>query len=191
VATAVVLAVLGAAVGDATWSAFSMQGGNPSDTFAAGTVVLGDNDAGAALVTLARARPGETSTGCLKVTYSGSLPATVRLYASVSGSLGPFLTVQITRGTQAAATYPSCTGFTADTRNYYALGNGVVYDGALASMATTYAAGSDDPDATTGAAETWTSGESHVYRVVVTMGSSTAAKGLSAPTTFYAEARNQ
>jgi hypothetical protein len=190
-ATAAVLAILGAAIGDTTWSAFSGQAANAGDTFAAGTVILGDNDAGATMLQLARARPGETSTGCVKFTYTGSLPATVRYYATVTGSLAPFLTVKVTRGTQGAATFPSCTGFTADTRDYVGVGAGVLANVPLSSLASSYATGLTDPDNATGLAETWTSGETHVLQLVVTMGSSTAAQGLSADVTVYGEARNQ
>jgi hypothetical protein len=189
-ATAVVLAVLGVAIGESTWSAFSGNAANAGDTFAAGTVTLGDNDAGSALTTLARARPGDTSTGCLNVTYSGSLSSSVKLYASVSGSLAPYLTVEITRGTQGAATFPSCTGFTPDARDYVGLGNGVLYRGPASGLGTSYAAGLTDPDASTGGTETWTSSESHVYRVIVTMGSDPLSKNLSASVSYTVEARN-
>lgn len=189
-ATAVVLALLGAAIGDATWSAFRFSGANPGDTFAAGTVILSDNDAGSALVTLARARPGESTSGCVKYTYTGSLPSTLRYYATVTGTLGPYLTLKVTRGTQTASTFPSCTGFTPDTRDYFGYGSGVLYNGALSGIDSTYATGLDDPDATTGGVETWTSSESHVLQFVVTKGTSTAAKGLPAGATIYAEARN-
>jgi hypothetical protein len=190
-ATAVVLAVLGAAIGDVTWSQFSAQASNPGDAFAAGTVSLGDNDAGAALVKLARARPGESATGCVKYTYTGTLPATVRYYATVTGSLAPFLTVTATRGTQGAAAFPSCTGFTADARDYFGYGAGIVFSGTLSTIGTSYAGGLDDPDATTGGVETWTTAESHVVQWTVTMGSSVAAKGLSAGVTLFAEAHDQ
>jgi hypothetical protein len=190
-ATAGVLLVLGMAAGDATVSAFKGSGANPGDTFAAGTVILGDNDAGAAMVTLAKARPGDTTTGCVKVTYSGSLPATVKLYADITGGLPAYLTATITRGTQASGTFPSCTGFTADTRNYAGAGAGVLYAGTLSAVQSDYSTGLDDPDNATGTAETWTSGESHVYQYAVTMGSNTLARGLSGTMTIHAEARNQ
>jgi hypothetical protein len=189
-ASAVVLCLLGAAVGDATWSFFRTSGANPGDTFAAGTVMLDNNDAGATTVSLFRARPGEASTGCVKYTYTGSLPATVKLYGTVTGALAPYLTSTVTRGTQSSATFPSCTGFTPDSRNYSGFGAGVLYAGTVAGMESDYATGLDDPDNATGAAETWTSGESHVLQFVVTMGPSVAAKGLSASLTIYAEARN-
>jgi hypothetical protein len=190
-ATAAVLLVLGMAAGEATVSAFKGSTGNPGDTFAAGSVILSDNDSGAATVSLAKARPGDSSSGCVKLTYTGSLPATVKLYGDVTGSLPPYLTITVTRGTQGTATFPSCTGFTPDTRNYYGYGPGILYSGPLSSAQTTYATGLDDLDNVTGGVETWTTGESHVLQYVVTMGSSTAARGLSGSMTIHAEARNQ
>jgi hypothetical protein len=189
-ASALVVALIGAAIGNATWSAFSAQASNAGDTFAAGTVILSDNDAGAVMTTLARARPGDTSTGCTKITYSGSLPATLKLYSLSTGTLAPYVTIEVTRGTQSAATFPSCTGFTPDARDYYGLGAGVLYRGALSGVPSTYATGANDPDAATGLPETWTSGESHVYRFVVTLGTNLAGRGLSATTAFTAEAHN-
>jgi len=47
--TALVLGALGGAAGLGAYSAFSGTTSNPGDSFTAGTVTLGDNDAGAAL----------------------------------------------------------------------------------------------------------------------------------------------
>ena len=191
-ATAAVLAVLGAAIGDSTWSAFAglvrqprrhlrRRNGDPRR----------QRHRERPWSSSPAPAPGEAATGCIKFTYTGSLPSTLRYYATVTGSLAPFLTVKVTRGTQGAATFPSCTGFTADTRNYVGAGAGVLAEAALSAIDSTYATGLDDPDNATGAVETWTSGESHVLQITVTMGSSTSAQGLSAGLTVFAEARNQ
>ena len=43
---------------------------------------------------------GATSTACQQVSYTGTAPATVRLWGTVGGTgLAPYLTVKITRGT--------------------------------------------------------------------------------------------
>jgi hypothetical protein len=82
-----------------TWSAFSGTTSNAGNTFAAGTVVLSDDDGGAAMFTLPGLDPGETATRCIDVAYTGSLPALVRLRASTTGTgLDSALDLVVTRG---------------------------------------------------------------------------------------------
>jgi predicted ribosomally synthesized peptide with SipW-like signal peptide len=183
--SALVLGAGGLAAGAGTFSAFSATAGNSDNQFSAGTVTLGDDDAGAALVSLpANARPGDSSTRCINVSYSGSLPARVRLYASVSGGLADHLTLTVTRGSQASPSFPSCSGFAADGADYGYGSNGIVYQGKLSGLPASYAAGIADPDAS------WTGGEARSYRYAVTVDNTPAAQGLSASATFQWEARN-
>jgi len=97
----------------------------------------------------ASSRPNGTS--CLRVTYAGTLPATVRLYGTSSGALAPYLTLTVTRGTDAAPSFDSCSGFTADVTNYIGAGAGVVYSGSLSGYPT---AASPLTEPTAGAPET-------------------------------------
>jgi hypothetical protein len=121
----------------ATWSSFSSTTSNPSNSFSAGTVAISDNDAGATL-SIPQLSPGASSSGCIKVTYTGSLAAAVHLYGSTTGTLAQYLNLTITRGTQVSPTFPSCTCFTADATNYVGSGAGVVYSGTLSAFATSY-----------------------------------------------------
>jgi hypothetical protein len=183
--SALVLGAGGLAAGAATFSAFSATTGNPGNQFSAGTVTLADNDAGAALVSLpANARPGDSSTRCIRVSYSGSLAAQVRLYASVSGGLADHLTLTVTRGSQPTPSYPSCTGFTADSGNYGYGANGIVYQGKLSGLPAGWAGGVADP------AASWTNGDARSYRYTVSVDNTPAAQGLTASASFYWEARN-
>lgn len=184
----VVLGITGAVIAAATYAAFSATTTSASNAFAAGTVSVGDNDAGAAVISLAAAAPGASSTGCVAVTYTGSLDAGVRLYAAIAGTLGPYVTLTVTRGTQAAPAFNSCTGFTADATNYAGLGAGVLYSGPLSSFPATYAAGIVDP--VTATPETWTTGETHVYRFVATLINDDNAQGKSGTASFTWEAQN-
>lgn len=184
----VVVGIVLACVATGTVAAFSARTSSAGNVYAAGTVTLADNDAGAAVIPLPAAVPGQSATGCIAVTYGGTLNAGVRLYASLSGTLGPHLQLTVTRGTQAAPAFPSCAGFTADATNYTGAGAGVLYSGTLDAFPTTYAAGIVDPLA--GSPETWTPGESHVYRFVVTLANTTAAQGLTQSAGFTWEARN-
>jgi hypothetical protein len=184
--SALVIGAGGLAAGAGTFSAFSATTGNPGNGFSAGTVTLGDDDAGAALVSLpANARPGDSSTRCIRVSYSGSLPAQVRMYASVSGGLAAHLTLTVTRGTQASPSFPSCTGFTADTADYGYGANGILYQGKVSGLPASYATAITDP------AASWTNGNARSYRYVVTVDNTPAAQGLTASATFNWEARNQ
>ena len=90
-----------------SYSAFSRSTANPGNSFAAGTVTVSDNDAGAAMLSLSSAQPGNSDTSCIRVLYGGSLDATIRLYATVSGSLAPYLAVTVTRGTDASPAFYS------------------------------------------------------------------------------------
>jgi hypothetical protein len=175
--------------GKYTYAAFSKWTANGNDTYTAGTVVLGNNSSGAALLALTNAVPtlaSQTDTGCITVTYTGSLTANVRLYATVGGTgLAPYLNLTVTRGSfsPSAPAYRSCTNFVADASSL-----GVIYNGTLAGFATSYAAGLVDQAA--GAPAAWTNGTSHVYKFTVVLQDNLAARGLNATASFTWEARN-
>lgn len=183
-----VIGSVGAITGRVTYALFSGTTENTGNLFAAGTVSISDNDSGDALVSLTSAKPGDTSTGCIMVTYDGSLDSTVRLYASISGGLADFLTLTVTRGTDSAPSFSSCTNFTPDGTDYNGFGPGVIFSGSLAVYPTTYAFGMVDPD--DASPETWTTSEAHSYRYSITLDNNNAAQGLSATVTFTWEARN-
>jgi hypothetical protein len=42
----------------------------------------------------------------------------MRLYGTVTGSLGPYLTLTVTRGADSGPSFPSCASFSADATNY-------------------------------------------------------------------------
>jgi len=187
--TLLILALLGVIVGVGTWSAFSATTQNSGNSFATGTVVLTDDDAGAAMLTLANAKPGDSDTSCIIVTYTGTLPANVRLYGTTGGTgLDQYLDLVVTRGTKAPGGFDSCAGFSADATNYIGSGAGVIYSGTLQGWADSYAAGLVDP--TPGSPEVWTNPESHTYKFVVTVQDNNSAQGLTATQTFTWEARN-
>lgn len=185
------LAVVGmaaTAIAAATWSSFSKTSANPSNSFSAGTVSLGDNDASAAVLSLSSVRPGGTSSGCIRATYNGSLPSAVHLYGSTTGALAQYLTLTITRGDETAPSFPSCSTFTADSTNYIGSGPGVIYSGTLANFSSTntnYASGLVDPS-------TWVAGNSHSFKFTLTLpsGAAAAAEGLSSTAAFTWEAQN-
>jgi predicted ribosomally synthesized peptide with SipW-like signal peptide len=183
-----VLALIGVAVGVGTWSAFSSTTQNSGNSFSAGTVVLTDDDSGSAMLSLANAKPGDSDTACIVVSYTGSLAATVRLYGATAGTgLDQYLDVTVTRGSKSSA-FDGCADFVADGTNYIGSGNGVIYSGTLRGYPDSYGAGVVDP--TPGSPESWTNPESHAYRFVVTVQNDDNAQGLNATQTFTWEARN-
>src|SRR5204862_7558510 len=77
----IALIVAGWFTGRGGYALFDGMNGS-ANRFATGTVVLTDDDSGGAVVSLVLAQPGDTSIGCLDVSYAGSLDASVRLYAT-------------------------------------------------------------------------------------------------------------
>jgi len=186
--TALCVGALGSLAAMGVFGAFSSTTTNAGNTITAGTVAIADNDAGAAMYSIAGAKPGESVSKCIKVTYTGSLDADVRIYTgSTIGSLGQYVDLTITPGTQTTSTFPSCTGFTADP-------GGAIYTGTLQNFGSTkngYANGVVDYP---GSGSKWATNESVVYQVTAALQSSApdAAQGLTTGAhTFTWEARNQ
>ena len=175
----------------ATFSAFSSTTTNDGNSFAAGTVYLTDNDAGSALYNVSGKKPGDTAQGCIKLTYAGSLASTVKLYTTSSiGSLGQYIDMTVEKGTQSGSpTFPSCTGFTADS-------GGTIYTGTLANFAATKTSFASGVSAFPGSQAQWNQNDTLVYRITLTLqDNNTANGGASALSTgthsFTWEAQNQ
>jgi len=186
--TALCVGALGSLAAMGVFGAFSSTTTNAGNTITAGTVAIADNDAGAAMYSIASAKPGEAVSKCIKVTYTGSLDADVHIYTgSTIGSLGQYVDLTITPGTQTTSTFPSCTGFTPDS-------GGAIYTGTLQNFGNTknsYANGVVDYP---GSGTKWATNESVVYQVTAALQSSApdAAQGLTTGAhTFTWEARNQ
>lgn len=186
--TALCVGALGSFAAMGVFGAFSATTTNAGNTITAGTVAIADNDAGAAMYSITNAKPGESVSKCIKVTYTGSLDADVHIYTSSTiGALGQYVELTITPGSQTTPTFPSCTGFTPDS-------GGALYTGTLANFATTkntYANGVVDYP---GSGTKWAANESVVYQVTATLQSSAPEAAQGATTgahTFTWEARNQ
>lgn len=183
-ASLVVVGVAGSLIALGAFSAFTSTTSNSGNSLTAGTVVLADNDAGSAMYNTTNLKPGDTVTQCIKVTYTGSLDADVKLYGgSVASTLGNDVNLAVRPGS-GNITFPSCTGFTADASD--------LYSGSLSSFPTTYAAGITDSGP--GAATKWVNGDAVVYRYTLTLSASApdSDQGLSTGShSFTWEARNQ
>src|SRR5262249_47178128 len=135
------------------------------------------------------AKPGESVTKCIKVTYTGNLDSDVRIFTTSSiGSLGQYVDLTITPGTQSSSTFPSCTGFVADS-------GGALFTRTPANFGTnknSYANGVSDYPGTS--ATKWVANDAVVYQITATLqsGAPDAAQGLTTGAhTFTWEARNQ
>jgi hypothetical protein len=189
-ATIAVLVLCAVLAGAATWSNLNATATNPSNAFTAGTVQIGSNSGTSAILSLSNAKPGAVSTGCIKVTYTGTLSANVKLYGAGAGSgLNQYLTLVVTRGTfSGSPAAGSCTGFSADSTNYISQGAGVIYNGTLSAWPASASTALADPTAASPAA--WTTGTTHGYQFQVTLGSNAAGQGLTGSETFTFEADN-
>ena len=185
---AVVVALVGAAAGWQTFAAFSSTTSNNGNSFSAGTVYVSDNDAGCAMyqapkpgsgacstVTLdaANKKPGQSVTGCYQVTYTGTLPADMKMYwtPDPADTLSPYLNLLVERGTStSAATFNDCSGFTPDPTTP------TIYNGTLSAfnvLASPRSAGYP------GAATSWVQNDTQSYRFTVTLADDNNANGAS------------
>jgi hypothetical protein len=187
--TVLLVGVLGAVAGFGVFGAFSSTTSNSNNSFAAGSVAIGDNDANSALYSVSNAKPGQSVTSCIKVTYTGSLAADVHIYTtSTMGSLAQYIDLSITPGSQTGTpAFPSCTGFTADA-------GGAIYSGTLQNFANTknsYANGVVDYPGTN---TSWVTNDAVVYQFTATLQSTApdTAQGTSTGShAFTWEARSQ
>ncbi|HEX8855053.1 MAG TPA: TasA family protein [Thermoleophilaceae bacterium] len=181
-----VLGIAGSAAGFGVFSAFSSTTTNAGNSFAAGTVNVGSNDAGQFLYNVSNQKPGDSVTKCIKVTYSGSLDSDVHLYTPDSvGSLGQYLDMTVTPGTQPGAAFPGCTGFTPDS-------GATAWSGTLAQFAAAKNSYANGLSFNPGGSTKWATSDSVVYRVSLSLQDTNSAKGASTGAhSFVWEARNQ
>ena len=113
-AMAVALLLVAMMVTRTSQAAFTATTDNTGNSFTAGTVVLSDDDSGAALFAVPTMSPGDTATGCIQVTYSGTItdPQAVKLYGGgytdAGGSLSDYLELTVEEGTAGS----TCASFT-------------------------------------------------------------------------------
>jgi predicted ribosomally synthesized peptide with SipW-like signal peptide len=189
VLTILIVGVLGVIAGLGTLSAFSSTTSNSGNSFAAGTVFISDNDAGAAMYSVSNKKPGDTVTQCISVTYTGSLDADVRLYTtSTINAVGQYINLTVDKGTATGATFPGCGTFTSQA---------TIYSGTLGGFATAKSSYANGVSAYPGAATKWVTNDALVYRFTLTLQDDNNANGgaggalSSGSHAFTWEARNQ
>lgn len=186
--SAVVVGVLGGVAAMGIYGAFTATTQNAGNEIATGTVSFSDNDNGAALYSVNNFKPGDTVSRCIKASYGGSLPATVRLYSPSSpGPLAQYIDLTITQGTQPASTFPDCSGFSAN-------GAGQIFSGTLQNFEQTRNSYANGIATAPGSQAVWNPNDALVYRLQATLQSSTpdTAQGTTSGThSFVWEGRNQ
>ena len=173
------IGVVGLLVLTTSRAAFNDTTDNGPNSFTAGDVVLNDDDAGNVMFDLAGMKPGDTATKCINVTYTGSLPADVKLYGTVGGTgLATYLDTVIDIGTGAGGgTNFDCGGFKASANLHTATLD------VFGTTNTDYATGLGGFDGATNPT-------TMSYQFTVTLQDNNAAQGLDATATFTWEARN-
>ncbi len=177
-----IVAVLGGLAAFGAFSAFSDTTSNNNNQFATGSVAIGNN-AVSPLYSVSNAKPGDTSPDhCIKITYTGSLPATVKVYRSsftggTTPNLSTYVTLNVTKGTGNAE---DCSDFSGTTS---------VYSGLLSAFATDYNSGLALTNGSGGAA--WSNTDAVTYKFSASVADDNNAIGLSTGThSFIWEARN-
>jgi hypothetical protein len=180
IVSVVALAVLALVGGAAVFSAFSSTSASSTNTFVAGTVALSSDGSGSSLFDLPNMKPGDNTSWCVQVSYTGTLAATVGLSGTETGNLAQYVTATIVRGTFPGSppANNACTGFTPDTTG------SAVWTGVLNTVPT---AGTPLLDA-----GSWTAGTSHVYEITIALPTNAvdAAQGQTATAGFTWQAQN-
>jgi hypothetical protein len=177
-----IVAVLGGLAAFGAFSAFSATTSNDNNQFATGSVAIGNN-AVSPLYSVSAGKPGTPSADhCIKITYTGSLPASVKLYRSAftggtTPNLAPYITVSVTKGT---GSQENCSDFSGSTS---------VYNGLLSSFGTDWSTGLAVTNASNSA--TWSNTDAVTYKFSASVADDNNALGLSTGThSFIWEARN-
>jgi hypothetical protein len=180
----------------ASYAAFSGNTSNGPDTFSVGSVTLSDDDTGSAMFTTGVAgtnqisaaglMPGDIVQNCIKVSFAGSGPATVKLYADAAPGgtgLAAYLHVKVE---EAATGSFGCASFAGGTVTYDTTHPSAQSD-LLSAFPITYASG-----VATNGGSTWANGTSRSFRFTVTVDSGIpdAAQGETCSVTFDWQAQS-
>lgn len=150
-----------AVVWQSTAAAFTATTDNSGNTWQTGSVVLTDNDGASALFSSVLdngLKPGSARSGCIRVDYTGSLPASIRLYVTTPTSgavtLDPYLVMSVEQGqdvTSSTTVAADCTsGFTSTSTPTFVYNTKVALDATSNQAATMTALKSAAHDYSTG-----------------------------------------
>jgi hypothetical protein len=131
-----VVGAIGAVAGWGAYSAFTATTTNSGNTITAGTVAIDQHAGATTLYSSSGMGPGSSIVRCVRVSYTGSLASSVKLYASAGVTNGTAFNLQVERGSGLSSpdNTMNCTGFSSSS---------TAYNGALDGLGTTYAGGVD------------------------------------------------
>jgi hypothetical protein len=152
-----------------TRAAISATTANPGNQFNAGTINLADNDGGTYMYQVNNVQPGDSISRCIRVTYTGSLNSTVKLFMDTPlDALAPYVDMSVKAGTQATSTFPDCTGFSSTS---------TLYSGTLSGFQSTSGSAASGLAYSPHGATPWVNNDSVVYQVTLTLQSGTRPAG--------------
>jgi len=186
-----------------THAAFTASTDNPGNSWQTGSVVLADGDSEAALFSTTAdgaLKPGSTRSRCIRIDYTGSLPADIRMYLGTpsggASTLDQYLVMSVERGTDVTTTTnvaADCsTGFTPATPLTFPY-NTHEADDPLADTSRTLAhlkATHRDPGSGLLVSQSTGTGTSLTLRITYVLEEDNDAQGKQSSATFTWEARN-
>lgn len=176
------LAAVGVLLVQGSEAAFTASTDNKGNIVEAGTVVLSDSGAGTAMFNVGNVNGGQTITRCIKVDYSGSLTADIKLHGKATGNISP--DKDLAPGL--ATTIELGSGVKADCSDFAPAGS-PSFTGPLSSFV---AAHSGYGSGIAGYANA-TSGTTKSYRITMTVSNENKYQGTSAGVDFTWEAQGQ
>jgi hypothetical protein len=197
------LVLSAAVVWQSTAAAFTATTDNAGNTWQAGTVVLADSQGGSKLFDTTTGdgalHPGSTRSRCIRVDYTGTLAADIRLYVTspdaLAVTLDPYLVMSVERGQDVAATTPvapDCsTGFTVPATLLYnaapASDPGATRTSTMADLKASHGDYTHGLHVGTGPVA---GGTSLTFRITYRVADDNHAQGTSSKATFTWEAQN-
>jgi hypothetical protein len=111
--TAILIA--GLLVWQGSSAAFTAVTRNTGNNWETGSVLLSDDDLGAAAFRVSGVVPGQTGSKCLVVTSESTVPGEIRVYLDTLGAQGLENNITVSLQIGSGGSFSDCTGFIADT----------------------------------------------------------------------------
>lgn len=197
------LLISAALVWQSTAAAFTATTDNAGNTWQAGSVSLSDSDGGSALfdpTADGALQPGSTRSRCIRVDYTGTLAADIRLYATTPTAgaltLDPYLVMSVEQGRNVAAgttVAPDCSaGFTATSTPTFLFNTATAGSGSADPTRTLAALKAGHPDHAGGlsAGSAVPGGTSLTFRFTYSVLDDNNAQNTRSTATFTWEARS-
>jgi predicted ribosomally synthesized peptide with SipW-like signal peptide len=156
--TLAVVCVLAGLIALGSFAAFTATTVNTGNKIDSGTVTINQHAGATTLYNVTNQKPGQSTVKCIRVQYTGSLPAVVELYTSAGITNGGLYDIQVERGSGMTTldSTMSCAGFTPSSTAFTT--------GTLSTFPSTYATGVDGKPT----AGVWNQNDAVDYRFTIT-----------------------